>query len=738
MTRFGRILPWAALVLAAAALRLLTWEQVFTPDGVRFLFDSDTHYHVLRAERALHDFPRVATFDPWMNYPRGADIIWPPLFDFLIAAPAYAVGGTREALERVAAVIPVAFGILGIVAAVLLGGRIVGRRAAFLAGAILCALQVHVRYTDLGRPDQHAAELFLATWVFGAFIAGLRATTPRGRRVATFSFALATALAFWNWQGSAMYLVVVGAFVAAAHLALRREEPAAALALASGGAAATATIALSLLIVSPRSLLEFRTTGISALAPALTAASSVFAAVLWRFARPRAERPLSRRAGEIVVALLAAGAPLLLVPDLRAGVLVGATALARSNAWYAAIAEFQPLFFSRSWSLSTSANMMLGGYGLALAVMPFAGVILVRARRPETRDLPFWFLIFWGAIMFVGVLARTRFGPYAAIPMALWTAAALEHLGGRIGRRAFGGAALAGRALPVVGAALLLAPTLAYWSASKPHALEETLPALRWLSSIPPEPGREAVFADWPLGHLVQYYARRPVTTTPFGTEGGAGAMDDLATFLLAPDEETLARVLTSRRAGYVLLGDPMVGQEMALGLAPDPGPALVRFVPDLLDGPGYAPSDAYWRLPTTRLYHLDGSARPDLGIDALGRFRLLYESAPGGGIHHGGAFKLFEFARGAEIAIEGAPGPTVAATVAIQTNGGRHLTWIVVARTDRAGRAALRVPYATGRNGFVVAGPMRVESGTASTSVFVGPEDVAAGRVVRVALTPE
>src|SRR6266542_2216752 len=98
----------AALVVAAAA-RLAPWPAVFTREGVRFVVDGDPYYHVLRA-RVLAQEHRVLWRDPDLNSPFGADVPWPPLFDAMIAAPAWLADGatpSAQVIEVVGALLPV-------------------------------------------------------------------------------------------------------------------------------------------------------------------------------------------------------------------------------------------------------------------------------------------------------------------------------------------------------------------------------------------------------------------------------------------------------------------------------------------------------------------------------------------------------------------------------------------------------------------------------------------------------
>ena len=110
--RFWTVLGFAAVLAIGAAVRLAPWERSFGPNGVYFAGDGDSYYHALRAERLARDWPRVPWVDSGMDYPYGAEIPWPPLFDQVIATAAVATGpATQEHVGAVAAVVPVILGL---------------------------------------------------------------------------------------------------------------------------------------------------------------------------------------------------------------------------------------------------------------------------------------------------------------------------------------------------------------------------------------------------------------------------------------------------------------------------------------------------------------------------------------------------------------------------------------------------------------------------------------------------
>ena len=72
----------AAFGVAALALlvRSLAYANVFHRGDVVFA-PADAMYHVRRAYFTYESWPRVLLFDPYVNYPDGAPVPWPPLTD---------------------------------------------------------------------------------------------------------------------------------------------------------------------------------------------------------------------------------------------------------------------------------------------------------------------------------------------------------------------------------------------------------------------------------------------------------------------------------------------------------------------------------------------------------------------------------------------------------------------------------------------------------------------------------
>lgn len=748
-----------AVTLLGLAVRLVPWGMTFTPEGVRFRSDSDPYYHALRAGRTLGHFPDVPWTDPAMNFPYGAEIPWPPLFDFAVAAGAKILGvhpGDPEGVARVAAIFVLLIGVALLPLVAVLGRRLLGGGLWVDAALVVALLPANVRFGAVGAADQHGAELLFCSGIFFAFVAsfrGVRGGAPHRWRGPLLVGVLATA-AFWNWLGSALYfLVLVAATALWRMLAPENDEAASAMTrtLAIGGALAAALLAVTIaLFAPPGSLTSGGLNGLTGLHAGMCAVVGLFGHLLLlsdaRWGRPPGWIARLLRVG---IAGSLALLPLLLLPSLRAGIGRGLVALSRGNPWYDSIVEYQPVLHSGMRSLAGDLRAVTDTMGLGLFVMPLAAVALRKRWMRSADDRPaLSFLFLWGLIFFLLTLKAARFQLYLVVPMALWICAGLRELAAQARSRF---APATGWTRPVVSLAGILAvcaPALGNtlsgdYARQDPGFEMDLIPAMIWLRDVPPTDGsRPAVMGEWAIGHMIEYFAAKPVIATPFGTEAREphpadpahpSAMEDAAAFFFSATPEAAEAVLARRRAGFVVLRSPKNELVSELGFAP-PGTQPVADVAfDWLEGPTPRPREGFLRMVPSRLYYFDGMSAPAPGAGqaaALGGFRLLYESLYGEsipGFPRAQLYKVFGVVPGAPVALRGGtPGSIVIARTRVETNQHRVFEWSTWVRLDEFGRAALRLPYATGRNGLVTAGPYTLTDGTHQGTLTLDERDVA------------
>jgi asparagine N-glycosylation enzyme membrane subunit Stt3 len=741
------------VLLVGLAVRLLPYGLTFTDSGVRFRSDTDPYYHALRAQRIVADWPYVPWSDSRMNFPYGARIPWPPLFDVVIAGLSHLIGATAatpELVAKVAAWLALVVGVALLPLVALLGRRLLGGGLWIDAALIVAVVSGNVRYGAVGAADQHGAELLISTAIFLAFAGGW-VGEPETRRAEIFrSLGLGglIALAFWNWLGSALYLLLLGGVTGLWHMIAPANDHSArrmARTLFGGCLAGTLLLAPSVALFAPAGTLgRGGLDGLTGLHVAMVAVSAAFGGLLLLASRSSGgwRRRFAEAAGAAVVALV----PILLIGPLREGIATGLAAVSRGDEWYASISEFRPIMFSGALSLPKDALMVLAMFGLGFFVMPLALPAFVRRWKESAVDRPgLFFLLVFGGTFFFLTLYELRFQLYLTIPMALWVSLAVRDLAKRAAakwpskaRTVFAGSWTAGIFVVVAPALIAIYPPVYAW---QQNGFEDDLfPQMEWLRSVPPaDPSRPAVMGEWPIGHAIQYFADKPVVVTPFGTALDEGVrtaehpsgMEDWSAFLFATQAEEGEKILARRRVGFLVLRSPKNEVRGNLAFAPRGTAPVADLDYSWLKGPIPSVRPEFFRLIPSRLYYFDGMS-PKNEPPALGAYRLLAESPSTewiGTLPPAHLFKTFGVVPGARIVLSGAsPGGAATARARIQTNQNRVFEWVTSAPVDAQGHAELRLPYATGANGLVQAGSYSISDGVHQGTLDLGEKDVLGG----------
>ena len=206
---FATLCGVACLSLLAFGMRAIGFERVFDPDGTVVLAIDDAQYHARLARFSFEDFPRVLTWDPYLNFPHGARVPWPPLYDLALAGSARLLGEGPEALEHVLAWASVACAVL---TALLLFplARTLGSRAEALAAVAFFALLPASRFSSsVGNPDHHAVVALIATAICLLHAATLRGDAgPAAPWVLQGLAAIARVVLVLSWHGSILYIAL--------------------------------------------------------------------------------------------------------------------------------------------------------------------------------------------------------------------------------------------------------------------------------------------------------------------------------------------------------------------------------------------------------------------------------------------------------------------------------------------------------------------------------------------------
>jgi asparagine N-glycosylation enzyme membrane subunit Stt3 len=726
------------LVLTALAAIALGVRALWMPDAVgaddRILFPvADASYHARRALWSFARFPEVLTFDSYLSFPDGAVVPMPPLYDWLLAAVARALGSDERTFEWVAAwasptaaalTVPLVYGI---------ARSLTGRGTALLAAGLFAVLPAGVDFATFGDADHHAFVALLGSAELLCILA-LASPAPAAPRVAMLSLALLAlrvvlALA---WSGSLLYLGLGEALLLGVALASRAR--ARLLAGQGAGAAGAAALLAPWVAGAPTppggafSTLTLSWFHVAALAAAGTAALLLLSAHAALRVVPerrlRALAPLAL-AGVVAVAIAAFLARDALGPAVAF--------LAKADDYGARSLEQRPLFrwpFLAGDVPTGRVTDLLGGFAYLVPVAWLAPLLFATGATLARRGaLAAWLLVF-GALCALQVRFASDFGPSACAAFAL----ALDGVPGALGLRGAARAAVCG----ALGAALL-GPGLAH-AAAWPARLSPAWAYLRdgraaghparatWFAfadrvrgATPESAGyldpagrpEYAVLCRPAFGHGLLYGARRATPAGNFGPYLGREKFLDARRFYEVRSEAEALGISRSLGARYVMTTERGA-------------PTAQHFV--------------------DRLHVDDGSARAE-GPHAE-RFRLVTEAPPGGkafpfepvgpGPRSGILYKLFERVEGARLVVEAAPGTPVHARATITAQTGRRFHFEAAGSASDGGVAELRVPYATepaGAAAFAEA-PYQVAAGGASGAARVAEADVAEGREVRVRLT--
>jgi dolichyl-diphosphooligosaccharide--protein glycosyltransferase len=726
-------LALAVAVALGAVLRFLAWPRVFTDHGIRLAWDTDPLYHLLRAERFLAGGVRATWFDPSLNWPRGAPALWPPLWDVLVGSTARLVAAgapARVAVERAGAILPPVLGILTLLLVAALSRALLGRDRVAGATFLAAVLPGHALLSSVGSADHHAAEVFLSCAVLWTFVRAWQAPSTGGRRGWSAAAAIAVAASFWNWPGSVITLGVPVLYAAAAHVALpegdegRRRIPAV-LAASLGGAALLLAVTVAAW-GEPGALARGGLTGVGGLHVAVVACGAAFGAALAAAERRLGPGRAWRRVAEVAAGgALPAAAAFVLLPMLREGLAHALATMGATDPVWAEIEEVRPLLGSGKYSVPVDLGILVRTFGLAMpAAVAAAWPLARRWREGGEARRSVLFLAAWAVPFAAIAFLRGRFVAYLTLALAPLAWEGLLFLGAALQARLWPERPRAALAAALVGLAAVLVPTAGVvpkaLAAGIPGAPEESIAAMRWLAGQRPAPGREGVLSTWDLGHLVLYYAGKPVVGSPFGSDVGPDGMQDLARFDLARDPEEAAALLAARRIGWVALTDPMVNAVMDEALAG--APPYVRSAYDPWRGRTLEVGPEYGDLVAPRLFHFDGMGQEGRPVPPIDRLRLVYETP-------GQRLKIFAAVEGAALTVSGVrPGVPVEAAVRVRTNQGRDAYWSTGAVADGRGIVTLRLPYATGPNGAVEATPWVVTDGRLMATVPVAERDVVAG----------
>ena len=711
---------------------------MFTDEGVVFA-PADATYHMRRAFYTFSNFPEALLRDPYLNFPGGANVPWPPLFDWIVGSVAKIFAADQAGFERVAAWASSVFGALTVLPIYFIAVRVASPAVGLFAGFVFSLIPICVKYGRVGNPDHHSAVALVGACLLLLLVQlARRDLTDRAIVWLTPAMVAGRIAMFLIWHGNLLYI----AFFEASVLLLAAFTRRGAIVRAEALSALFTAVVLSPIVEqwlpvpiggAYSSISLSRLHVLAMVGTSVVAFGHLALHRVQQDAGPALRLSVMAGAGLVFVALLFA------FPPTRNGLYPAFQFLTMQDGAGLATVEQIPLFslFGREAIRSPEKPWAWLAYLLPLA--PFAFPAFVR--DAETRAQ--MFLLFgWTAGFTLLAILQRRYGndlaPAVSLAFAIGFFGVARLLLARVNLHerqrdglAWGMATLAllallspalrEQTLPGVASAAaavrggavapargidLIAQNVADFSRKVREASPDTEGFLDQRRN--PEYG---VIAHANLGHVLHYYGRRATATDPMWSYIGPENWARSAAFFRARTEEQAISLANALKGRFVVTNRS------------DPRETIAG-----------------------RLHHRDGRRGPDGA--RLEHFRLVTESTPGRvGFdlmfdkrgddephEERVSYKLFEIVKGAVLEVAGEPGKRVSASVSLTSADGRSFTYAASGAMDANGRSRLRVPYATGGAHAVRAnGPYRVSTGFDLARVHVDEADVLEGRTVLV-----
>jgi dolichyl-diphosphooligosaccharide--protein glycosyltransferase len=726
--RLRALLPWLALFASAVVVRSLLYGVVFVEREVLFPTGADELYHLRRIWFTVVNFPASLDFDFYVNHPEGAPPVWPPFFDWGIAALARLLVGRddQHGVEVVVAWVPPLLGALAVIAAAWLARRTFSPAAGWVTGALLVVLPAHVLHSALGQVDHHVAVGLFATLLLAAAMRSAGPLGPAGRPRGVVATGGMIAAAILLWPGALLHVLVVQVFFVA-QLFTTRDRPAA-VARARGLAVMHGVASVVLLPLcaggdwqqfgaySPEVLSNFQPLWFGA-------GAATFAGVAELWSRTALGEGRARRIGAALgPGALGLAAAWLLVPGLS-------QAVGDAAGWFGAdpflrvVAELRPLLYRTGRFESSVAHGLFSylfwTYPLALVGL---GWQALSRRRADVL-----LLLAGSAAFCAAALNQVRFVDVFAAGFACVVGPALV-AGLCAARQRFalprpilsGVALLAGltAVLPqapvyredaLVSAAALRGDPLVFSSDLRLRLVLQRVG--RWIAwGTPPTQGyldptrrpEYGVLCAWGHGHLLRYYGERPMVQDNFGPWAGREGFAAARAYYESRDESVAAAIAERLRARYVVATLRGSGQAVPLKGSITQRLTLVR-----REG-----APAFWGRPS----------------DALTRHRLVFVADDSVLPRHPGEpswiAAVYEIVPGARV-LGLASGETVVSfDLAVPVPHGEPVRYRAEAAVDASGAYEIRLPYPS-ESGYAV------HAGSQRGSLILGEADVREGRTV-------
>lgn len=692
------------LVGLALYFRLRMWDELVGPRYLSVFYD-DPPYHLRRALMYFFAWPHLPSFDPYVNFPYGARIFFPPGLAWIMAALAKLSGAApsnvKETMEKIALFFPPLIGTITVVATYLVGRRLSNRLMAFLVAACLAVVPAHLQYSHLGRFDHHFFEPLLVGLILYCIAAGTTAHNLRQSWAWAALGALAQAWALVLWPS---FLLQLGLLVMVILLSAAQVDSHNSRRLLD---AAYRSFALAILTSLPIVWLSpwAREPVFYAPSPLHLACMAAASCLFYLLGYPPL---LTKKWPPILRASLAfcfSTLLLLVVPTIRAALFAGLSFLDK-NSFIALSGE--SVGITKNWTDYLQKMSWIASICSVLALFIVAKNLLRKFKNNDeaSSQTTIWFslILSTAGLFFLLGLHSARwlmswipFGLLALIPV-------YQHLLLPLGRK--NPKQWAGLWLFIGGA--LIIPSI-YYSQTLVAIPEEYRIVQAFVRNmrkfLPPAAAEEysatsqpqhGVLSVWSIGHLLTYVAGQPTLANNFvGLPTHDRANRQAFEILLEKNCEQAAMEMRKHKLRYLFaLPFDLKSAARFMGLDPlalmnEQGEFTMRGRRAVVVRLGLNYGEGL--NPNVEAMNTSES------LAACGHFRLLAtDRVPQKPPAEPVDIKLYELVPAAQLKVQAAPHTGVEVYLPIQIDNERKVDWFSRALTDEKGQATLDLPYPT------------------------------------------
>ncbi len=689
-----------AIILLGFIVRLFTYSQVFEPGRIVFL-ETDPYYHMWRVFSYISTFPGTFLFEPYINYPYGSLVGWPPLFDQTIAFISIVLGSGKPGMhlvESVGAFMPVMLGVFSIISVYYITKEIFNEKIALYSSFLLAVLPAHAQISFLGFTDHHIAEVLLSVLSYMFFIKSLKGCS---RKFAVIS-GIAIGVSFLTWLGAPIFIGILLSY-AVIQFILDKKYAAQSGYLVETGVISFLTAFLVILlfyiwtpwqhIITAGTLSYFQLIYV-----AFSAAIIFFLGLLSKLMKNQKwyYYPL-------LIVLLSVFIFLFFIigfPSFYESLSGGIGYLLRDSPALKQISEAQPLFYTFNgiflgWQVFDNPVWYSFTFSFYIAIIGFVLLIwILYSRQPDAGKL---FFVIWTVIVLFLALQQRRFTYTLSVNVAILSGFFIDKSIDKVSSlslKSFKNVAVKNAAVAgifIVFSLVLVIPNIegSYGlSQSPPKPSDDWYDSLVWLKENTPQYG---VMTWWDYGNWILYISKHPVVANNFQIGG-----DDAARFFLSPDETAANAIMDMRKARYVVVDRRMglnkfiQGNQLVIRGA---FTAVTSFadkdIAMYLDKSNL-PNENYFQTMYAKMHVFDGNG--------LKNYRMIYESnetqydlfdKPTSNI------KIFEYVKGAKIA-GNATSKIVSLSGKIITNQKRIYDYTQRTTANEHGYFEFTVPYSS------------------------------------------